>query len=152
MYRDKPVMYREPDYFAPRVRKMLASDLGPKVARQYRGQPEEREGLPPRKVIRGRNEPKRTMTADDLGLHLLRSPYDPVFSISGLLVPRLDDKKRRDYANRYTHLFITPDARAKARDERRAVRRFMRTSAGIAAKQEMRTLVARIVRAGEVTR
>lgn len=152
MYRDKPVMYREHEYYTPHVRKMLARDLGPKVARQYRGQPEELEGLPPRKVIRRCNEPVRKMTADDLGLHLLRSPYDPVFSISGLLVPRLDDKKRRALTSRYCHLSITPENRAKMRDERRATKRFMRTSAGIAAKQEMRTLVARIVRAGEVTR
>ena len=149
MYRDKPVMYHEHDRDTPLVRKMFAADLGPKMARKYRGQPEELVGLPPRRVIR--NAPRRVMTAGDLGLHLLRDPYDPVFSISGLRVPRLDIQKLRALTSRYAYMSITPEVRAKARDERRATKRFMRTTAGIAAKQAMRNAVARMVRAGEVT-
>ena len=96
--------------------------------------------------------PVRMMLAtDDLGLELLRSEWDPVLLAAGIKVPRMSDKtvhsmrfKAANYlATKNAH---TPEAKAK----RKAHKLNPRSVAGIAHKQEMSRIIARLQNFGQV--
>jgi len=97
---------------------------------------------------------KRKMVAADLGMDLLRSPFDPILLAAGIRAPRLTAKQTlqmRAQVNCHVGGRAFAAAAPRERSEyQKMVHRMRNTVAERAARQEVSDILSRLRRMGEV--